>query len=176
MASGTIVGPTFNTYHHLEIDWTSTPNASNNTSSVVVKMYLVSTNSINYTSQKTGETTVNGGVLGFTSDVDVSHGSSGGKTLIYTRSAVTVTHNSDGTKSIGISGWFEPDVVLSGSQTGRWTVSGTVALDNLNTAPIKVWNGSAWQTAKNVYVWNGSGWQDAKAVYVWNGTAWQKAK
>jgi hypothetical protein len=37
---------------------------------------------------------------------------------------------------------------------------------------MRVWNGSAWVTAKSARVWNGSAWVNAKSAKVWNGSAW----
>lgn len=38
--------------------------------------------------------------------------------------------------------------------------------------PLRVWNGSAFTTAKSGRVWNGSTWVNAKSGKVWNGSSW----
>lgn len=38
--------------------------------------------------------------------------------------------------------------------------------------PLRVWNGSAFTTAKSAKVWNGSSFTNAKSAKVWNGSAW----
>lgn len=173
MASGKITGGRYNSYYWLELEWDSTANDSNNTSTVNVEVWLCSTTygSINYTATKSGNTTVNGSSSNFSSTTDVNIGEGGGRVRVYTRSGVSVTHNSDGSKSITISAWFEPDVNISGSNTGRWSVSGTAKLDTINRGVINVYNGG-WKEG-TMYVYNG-GWKKAKAVYVYNG-GWKRS-
>lgn len=38
--------------------------------------------------------------------------------------------------------------------------------------PLRVWNGSAFVTAKSARVWNGSSWVNVKSSKVWNGSSW----
>lgn len=38
--------------------------------------------------------------------------------------------------------------------------------------PLRVWNGSAFTTAKSARVWNGSSFVPAKSAKVWNGSSW----
>lgn len=38
--------------------------------------------------------------------------------------------------------------------------------------PLRVWNGSAFTTAKSGRVWNGSSWVSSKSAKVWNGSSW----
>lgn len=99
MASGTIYGSTANQYIDSKIEWTSTVNNSDNTSSVTAKLY--------YKRNNTGFTTSGTGT--FTISIDGVK-SSASKTLNITEDAwvlaisgtATVNHKDDGTKSIVI--------------------------------------------------------------------------
>lgn len=40
--------------------------------------------------------------------------------------------------------------------------------------PLKIWNGSAWNSGSAIKIWNGSAWVSASTGKVWNGSAWQQ--
>lgn len=183
MASGTIVGTKYiDTGHYwIELAWTdSTVNAT--TSSVTVKTYFCSDWSASFSSSKNGTTVVNGSSESWSSGQDVSHpDGSVKKTLIHTRTGVSVTHNADGTKSITISGTYTPNITITGYGTlGTMSASGTAVLNDVNGTEviplIWIWNGTAWVRAKHFNVWDGASWTQIDALKVWNGTAWVNSK
>jgi hypothetical protein len=182
MAGGTITGNTYISGHYwLELVWTDSI-VNSTTSSVTVKTYFCSDWSASFTSSKNGNTTVNGSSLDWTSNTDVSHSNgSVQKTLVYTRSGVSVTHNADGTKSITISGTYSPNITITGYGTiSTMSASGTAVLSDTNGTEVIpnmwIWNGTAWVRAKHFYVWDGGSWVHCQSFLAWNGTSWATTK
>jgi hypothetical protein len=174
MASGVIVGGKYISDGHywLELHWSSTSSQGTNSSTVSVTTYFCSDWAVNFTASKSGSTSINSNNAGWTSDVDVSHGTGTAKTAIYTRSGFTVTHGADGKATIPISGTYTPNASISGYGTlGAMSVSGSGVLDSLSAISMKFWNGSNW-TGGYVKVWNGSAWVAPKGIYIWNGSSW----
>jgi hypothetical protein len=176
MASGIIKGSTYISGHYwLELHWSNSTYSSTQ-SNTTVKTYFCSDWSANYSAAKSGSTSVNGSNVSWSSDVNVSHGNgSVQKTLIYTRSNVRVTHNTDGTKSITISGTYSPNITISGYGTiSTMSASGTAVLNDVNGTIVNpntwVWTGSAWVRGKAMRVWDGDGWVQVDALKVWNGS------
>ena len=129
MASGTI---TFGANNYLQgkIEWSSSSNGSSaNTSTVTTTLYARRTNS--YTTKGkswTGNVTVNGvshSFGGFSSSVSITN-----SWVRFSSYSDVVAHNSDGTKSITISGWVKGP---SGTALANTTSSGsqTVTLDTI---------------------------------------------
>lgn len=122
MASGTITGSTGNAYIDAKIVWSSTANNSANTSSVTAALYYKRNNS-GYTTYGSGtfSITINGTKKTNTATLTITE-SAWVKAVEQT---VTVSHNSDGSKSIGISSTGSmPSTSLSST-----SCSGTVTLD-----------------------------------------------
>lgn len=180
MASGTIRGTGYISGHYwLELEW-SNSTVNSTTSSTTVKTWLCSDWSANWSATKNGSTNINGSNVSWSSAVDVSHGSSGGRTLIYTRSGHQITHNADGTKSITISGTYTPNASISGQTLGTMSASGTVTLNDTNGTVVNpntwVWNGSAWVRGKGCWVWDGGAWVQIDAMKAWTGSGWVDTK
>ena len=127
MASGTITGSTGNQYIDSRIVWSSTATISSNTSKV--------TASLQYKRNNTGYETYGTGSFSITIDGTKTSTS---KTLTITESAwvtavsatKTVTHSSDGTKSITISGAGS----ISDTSLTSTSCSGTAKLDTIPRA------------------------------------------
>lgn len=127
MASGTINGSTGNEYIDSKIEWSSTANNSANTSSVTAALY--------YKRNNTGFTTHGTGAFSITIN---GVKTSASKTLTITENAwvkaveatVTVSHNSDGTKSVSISASGS----ISGTSLSSTTCSGTATLETIPRA------------------------------------------
>lgn len=127
MASATINGSTGNEYIDAKVVWSSTPNASTNKSTVTAALYY-KRNNTGFTTYGTGtfSITINGTKTSVT------------KTLTITESAwvkavegtVTVSHKSDGSKSITISASGS----ISGTTLSSTSVSGTAELDTIPRA------------------------------------------
>lgn len=100
MAGGSIAVSSNNQYISGRIDWSSSPNAATNTSTVSVWLYLRRTNTGHTTSGNgTFTVTVNGTNISNTTGFTLSYG----KDTLLVANSVSVPHNADGTKSIVIS-------------------------------------------------------------------------
>ena len=130
MASGSFQGSIHSGHYKLIVEWSSTADISNNQSSVVatVKLQLDSSYSL-YISSRTVTVNINGTNRTFTSP---SISSGGGQTItLGTCSSVTVSHDSDGTKSITITVTFPIQATIAGTYYSQITASKTVALDTI---------------------------------------------
>lgn len=78
-----------------------------------------------------------------------------------------ITHNSDGSKSVSVSGSFSGPGPITGGSTG-----GTLALTTFNVAPGKRWSGSAWVDVTTAKRWTGSAWTNLTIKKRWSGSAW----
>ncbi len=132
-ASGTIQ-EAIRTGYRLQIAWTvDSQSVANNTSSVTVKVQLVSTGSsytINSSATKNGSVTINGTKYSFTFTASLSGNQT--KTL-YTKT-VTVAHASNGTKTCSFSATAGINVTLSGTYYGNVTASGSGTFDTIARA------------------------------------------
>lgn len=183
MAGGTITGTTYISGHYwIELVWSDSI-VNTTTSSVTVKTYFCSDWSANYSADKNGTTVINGASQTWSSPTDVSH-SNGAvqKTLVHSSTSQSVTHNSDGTKSITISGTYSPNIDIVGYGTlGTMSASGTAVLSDTNGTEylptINVWNGTAWVHAKHLYVWDGGSWVQSAGMKVWSSAlSWVDSK
>lgn len=104
------------------ITWSSTQNVNTNKSTVTAKLYVKRKTSYATTwkSSTPYSITVNGETLSDTKSINVGNVSVGSSILVATKT-VTVSHNTDGTKSIKISG----KVDFSGCNPGKGTVPST---------------------------------------------------
>ena len=132
-ASGTIT-EAIRTGYQLKIAWTvDSQSVANNTSSVTVKVQLVSTGAsytINSSASKSGSVTINGTKYTFSFTASLSGNQT--KTL-YTKT-VTVSHNADGTKTCSFSATCGINVTLSGTYYGNVTASGSGVFDTIARA------------------------------------------
>ena len=132
-ASGTIT-ESIRTGYQLKIAWSvGSQSVANNTSSVTVKVQLVSTGSsytINSSASKSGSVTINGTKYTFSFTASLSGNQT--KTL-YTKT-VTVAHNANGTKTCSFSATCGINVTLSGTYYGNVTASGTGTFDTIARA------------------------------------------
>lgn len=147
--SGTITGTKYiSNHYYLYIDWSSTPTATTNSSSVTAKLYFHADSGWGISiSNHSGKITINGVAHNITGSV-----SSTGNTLLG-EFDTTVTHSSDGTKSITIKGSFDADVTISGYGTiGTMSASATVALDNIDRNPPTVTGSVTYQGTNSVTI------------------------
>ena len=132
-ASGTIT-ESIRTGYQLKIAWTvDSQSVANNTSSVTVKVQLVSTGAsytINSTASKSGSLTINGTKYTFSFTASLSGSQT--KTL-YTKT-VTVSHAANGTKTCSFSATCGINVTLSGTYYGNVTATGTGTFDTIARA------------------------------------------
>lgn len=132
-ASGTIT-KAIRTGYQMKIVWTvGSQSVANNTSSVTVKVQLVSTGSsytINSSASKSGSLTINGTKYSFSFTAALSGNQT--KTL-YTKT-VTIAHNADGSKSCAFAATIGINVTLSGTYYGDVTASGNGTFDTIPRA------------------------------------------
>ncbi len=128
MASNTINGTTSNQYISVKIEWSSTPNNSTNKSVVNAKLYYKkSASSTSATKGVINATiTINGDKYTYNSGESKTLPADG-KWYYITEHEVTVSHNTDGKKSITISATGG----MGGTSFSSTSLSGTATLDNI---------------------------------------------
>ena len=100
MAKGTITGSTGNEYIDAKVEWSSTPNTLTNKSTVTAALYY-KRNNTGYTTYGTGtfSITINGTKASATKSLTITEDA----WVKAVENTITVSHNSDGAKSITIS-------------------------------------------------------------------------
>lgn len=124
-----------------KIEWTATQSIANNTSTITCVHKLVCGSSYSLSiGSRSNSCTVGGTTKSFTSSA-ISTG--GGTTHTLGTTTHTVTHNSDGTKSVSVSGSFNIQATLSGVYVGSIQASGTITLNTIPRASsLTVSNGT----------------------------------
>ena len=134
MASSGTITQAIRTGYQLKIAWSvGSQSVANNTSSVTVKVQLVSTGSsytINSSASKSGSVTINGTKYTFSFTAALSGNQT--KTL-YTKT-VTVYHAANGTKTCSFSTTCGINVTLGGTYYGNVTASGSGTFDTIARA------------------------------------------
>lgn len=128
--SGKISG-SYSNYYDCELRWSATQNITNNTSTIKLQWYFIKAASDPYGSfnnNNTSKVTLNiaGSTYTKVANFDLRNDPVGTELLLASYSK-TITHNSDGTKSVSISGTHATNIGLDTK-----TLSGTA---NLNTIP-----------------------------------------
>lgn len=129
MASGIIRNQITSNGYALEVHWSSKSTTSSNSSVVTAVIKLVCPYAL-YISARTDNTIVINGKTYYynTSDINNDYGAT------YTLATITsdsITHNTDGTKSITITCNFKLNATLVNTQFWTITASSTVSLDNI---------------------------------------------
>lgn len=128
-SSGSFSGSIRDGHYKLRVDWSQSKNVSDNTSTITCKMYLVNDWSLSINSRSTNYTTIAGTKKTYTSPSISSTGTHSLGTV-----SQTVSHNSDGSKSITISSVFYIQATLSGTYYDSISASATVTLDSIPRA------------------------------------------
>lgn len=128
-SSGSFSGSIRDGHYKLRVDWTQTQNVSANTSTITAKMYLVNDWSLSINSRSTNTTTIAGTKQTYTSPAISSTG-----THLLGTVTQTVSHDSDGSKSISMSSVFYIQATLSGTYYDSISASATVTLDTIPRA------------------------------------------
>lgn len=132
--SGSFSGSIASGKYKLRVDWSATQNVSANTSNVTCTAYLVQASSwsLNISSRTDNSANIAGTSRTWTSPA-ISNG--GGKTTkLATLTSGTITHNSDGTKSVTLSVTFNIEATISGTYYSKITASDTVTLNTIPRA------------------------------------------
>ena len=132
MASGGSFSGSIHSGHYvLRVDWSQSKNVSANTSTITAKIYLVNESpwTLEISGRSDNTITING-----TSHTYVSPAISSTGTHLLGSATQTVSHNSDGTKSLTISAVFYIRATLSGTYYTSITASATITLDSIARA------------------------------------------
>lgn len=128
-SSGSFSGSIKDGHYKLKISWTQTKNVADNTSTIKATAYLINDYSLNISSRSDNYITIAGTKKTYSSSAISSTGT-------HTLGSVsqTVSHSSDGSKSITISGVFYIRATLSGTYYESISASATVTLDTIPRA------------------------------------------
>ncbi|MFQ3543664.1 DUF859 family phage minor structural protein [Halobacillus rhizosphaerae] len=121
-----------NSHWGLRLNWSATQSISNNQSTITAKLYWIAEDgygSVHSSATKDGSVTIDGSSSSFSGSGLASLNSNQTK-LIKTYSK-TVTHDSDGSKSVSLSAYFDVELTLNGTYYGRVSVSGTAKLNDI---------------------------------------------
>ena len=148
MASSGSFQNTFRTGYTLRVEWKiNSQSIADNTSSVTVTAFLVSSGSsytINSSASKTVKLTINGTT--YSKSASGLASLSGGQKKSLFAKTVTISHSSDGSKSIGISCALDLEVTLSGTYWGTIKApasgSATATLDTIPRATTPTTSGT----------------------------------
>ena len=128
--SGNFTGTSANKYITPKIEWSATQDKVNNKSTITAKLYYKkSSSSSSSTSGTWGGTIVIGGVSKSFSGVKVTLAANNTYVLVATATQ-TISHNTDGTKSVTISATGS----IAGSTLSSTTISQAVTLDTIPRA------------------------------------------
>lgn len=130
MASGRISSTFYNAggaEYQFILDWSSSSSTSSNSSTVYVDASLYCPYSLNIKARTGNSITIDGETFSF----DTGAISTGGGSVHLASVSKTVYHNSDGSKSISISGSFNVKATFEGNYVGTASASGTATLDNI---------------------------------------------
>lgn len=152
-------------YGVLTVKETATSTA-NNTSTITSTLVLKRPSSISSSATKSATMTINGTKYTWSGSI----GGSGDKTLI--SKTQTVTHNSDGTKTINISASITLDITWGGVSLGTISGSSTLALTNIPRYATAVQSMAAKTETSITMNWS----SDNTIDYIWystnNGSSW----
>lgn len=127
-SSGSFSGSIVSGHYKLRVDWSQAKNVSANTSTITCKMYLVNDWSLSIGS-RSNTCTINGTAVSYSSSAISTTG-----THSLGTASSTVSHNSDGTKSITIKAVFNMRATISSTYYESITASATVTLDSIPRA------------------------------------------
>lgn len=134
MASTGTITKAIRTGYQLRIVWTvDSQSVANNTSTVTVKVQLVSTGSsytINSSAGKSGSVTINGTKYSFSFTAALS----GNQVKTLYSKPVTISHNADGSKTCAFSATCGINVTLGGTYYGDVTASDSGTFDTIARA------------------------------------------
>lgn len=122
----------YNANYDCELQWTATQSITNNTSTIKAQWYMKKVqNYDSYNNSGDSKITLNIGGTTYTKQVNFDFRDKAvGTTILLATYSRTITHNSDGTKSVAISGTHTTGL----SSLGTKTLSGTANLDTIPRA------------------------------------------
>ena len=144
--SGSFVGAASSSspgkFYRLRVDWSAAQDVANNTSTITCNFYLEQDSSWSIAiGGRSNSCTIDGTSIGWTSPT-VENG--GGTTTHIGSCSRTVSHNSDGTKSLTISATYNTaPLTISNTAINSITASATVTLDTIARASTPTVNTSS---------------------------------
>lgn len=126
--SGTIYNTVVSQGWQLRIDWSATQSVANNTSTITASMYVYN----KYTSHNTGGTAYYI-IQGTKTNYNYNYGSTPAWNYLGQKSW-TVTHSSDGTCSVTLTGSWFSDISGSSYTPREMSISGTITLNTIPRA------------------------------------------
>lgn len=152
-------------YGVLTVKETAT-STSNNTSTITSTLVLKRPSSISSNATKTASMTINGTKYTWSGTI----GGSGDKTLI--TKTQTITHNTDGTKTINIAASINLDITWGGVSLGTISNSGTMTLTQIPRYATAVQSMASKTETAITMNWS----SDSTIDYIWystnNGSSW----
>jgi hypothetical protein len=149
--SGTIT-KAIRTGYQMKIVWTvGSQSAANNTSSVTVKVQLVSTGAsytINSSASKSGSLTINGTKYTFSFSASLS----GNQTKTLFTKTVTIAHNADGNKTCAFASTIGIKVTLGGTYYGDVSASGNGTFDTIPRATTPTLSASSVNMGSSITI------------------------
>lgn len=149
--SGTIT-KAIRTGYQMKIVWTvGSQSAANNTSSITVKVQLVSTGAsytINSSASKSGSLTINGTKYTFSFSASLS----GNQTKTLFTKTVTVAHSADGSKTCSFASTIGIKVTLGGTYYGDVTASGSGTFDTIPRATTPTLSASSVNMGSSITI------------------------
>lgn len=149
--SGTIT-KTIRTGYQLKLVWTiGSQSVANNTSTVTVKVQLVSTGAsytINSSATKSGSLTINGTKYTFTFSAALS----GSQTKTLFTKTVTIAHSADGSKTCAFSTTCGINVTLGSTYYGNVTASGNGTFDTIPRATTPTLSASSVNMGSSITI------------------------
>lgn len=153
-------------YGVLTVTETAT-SVANNTSTLSIKLVLKRPYAVASSQNKSATVTVNGTSYSWSGSIN----GVGDLTLI--NKTQTVTHNTDGSKTISLSASIKLDITWSGVSIGTISGSGTMALTNLQRYATVTQSLSAKTETTATIKWS----SDLVVDYIWysinNGSSWR---
>ncbi len=128
-SSGSFSGSICSGHYVLKVDWTQTKNVSANTSTVACTISLVNDWSLSVSGRTDNTCTIDG-----TSNTYSSAAVSSTGTHSFATVSQTVSHNSDGSKSLTITAVYNIRATISGTYYSTITATATITLDSIARA------------------------------------------
>ena len=152
MAKTGTITKAIRTGYQMKIVWTvGSQSVANNTSSVTVKVQLVSTGAsytINSSASKSGSLTINGTKYTFSFSAALS----GNQTKTLFTKTVTVAHNADGSKACAFASTIGIKVTLGGTYYGDVTATGSGTFDTIPRATTPTLSASSVNMGSSITV------------------------
>lgn len=128
-SSGSFSGSIVSGHYVLRVDWTQTQDVSANTSTITAKIYLVNDYNLSIGARTANTMTIDGTAQSFSSAAISTTG-----THLLNTVTQTVSHASDGTKSLSMSCVFSFAATISGTYYSTIAASASITLDTIPRA------------------------------------------